>query len=90
MAKTGSKRGVVPESFNREIIKRFMDAKSFDQFVENYKGSRFIRTIKQADDIDKRIAKVFKEVGSITEAARIAKVSSYRVYSALSRVVYSA
>lgn len=87
--KKGSRHGIVPATYQRDIIKRFMSEKDFAVFVENYKASSYKKVTKPANDVDRRLVKTFKELGSVGAAARMAGVSSGRVYAALSRVVYA-
>lgn len=86
----GSKHGVTPATVQVGIIRRFMTEPELARFIEKYQDSSYkTRRVRPANDVDKRLVASFKKLGSITETAEIAHVSTYRIFSALSRVTYS-
>lgn len=88
MAK-GSRHGLLPFAFQVEILKRFMSEKELSKLLEDYKGASYrSRGVTKPTDVDKRLVKTFKELGSISKTAETAKVSISKVYSALSRCSY--
>lgn len=69
------------------IISRFLEEKDLKSFLQQYnENSHHTSVIREPDERDVKLANLVKKHQSISRAAKEVGVSTYRVFSALSRV----
>lgn len=74
-------------TFQGDVIRRFITGENYKQFVEDYKNARLLNKIlKEPSDNDKRIAQALKKTKSVSHCAKVFKIDAYQVYKSLARV----